>query len=170
MLKVIEALGDHLKETYDVMADMGLLLGSVGADGRVNLMTIGWGLIGVLWFEPVFMVAVRKTRYTHRLLEETGVFTVNVPPEDMRKACDICGTLSGRDVDKFKLTGLTWRAGDMVKAPVVEGCPIVYECRVVYKDDVELRRLTGEIVDRAYPRGNIHTLYYGEIVKVHTSL
>ena len=168
-MSVMESLGGYLKKTYDVMADMGLLLGSVGGDGRVNLMTIGWGLIGIVWFKPIFLVAVRKTRYTHKLMEETGVFTVNVPSEDMRRACEVCGTLSGRDVDKFEKTGLTWRPGDHVKAPVVDGCPIVYECRVVYKDDVDLPRLTKEIVESAYPAGNIHTLYYGEILKVHAS-
>ena len=78
-MNVMESLGGYLKKTYDVMADMGLLLGSVGGDGRVNLMTIGWGLIGIVWFKPIFLVAVRKTRYTHKLMEETGVFTVNVP-------------------------------------------------------------------------------------------
>ncbi|MEM3715820.1 MAG: flavin reductase family protein [Candidatus Bathyarchaeia archaeon] len=153
--------------TYAAMRDTGLLLGSIGSDGKPNLMTIGWGLIGVIWNKPVFTVAVRPSRYTHKLIEESGEFTVNVPNEEMSEACVICGTLSGRDIDKFEKTGLKWRCGDLVKAPVVEGCPIVYECKVLYKDTVKLQALPKDMVESIYPGKDAHTLYYGEILKIH---
>jgi flavin reductase (DIM6/NTAB) family NADH-FMN oxidoreductase RutF len=60
-------------------------------------MTIGWGLVGRLWREPVFMVAVRPSRHTFKLIEETDVFTVNVPSDGMDATIDYCGTVSGRD-------------------------------------------------------------------------
>jgi len=166
-MSIIESLNRYMPATYAAMRNNGLLLGSIGSDGRPNLMTIGWGLIGVIWDKPIFLVAVRVSRYTHKLLEETGEFTVNVPTEDMSDACGICGTISGRNVDKFERTGLRWRRGEFVRAPIVEGCPIAYECRVLYKNPVNLQALPKDLVEIMYPRRDWHTLYYGEILKIH---
>ena len=44
---------------------------TVKADDVVNTMTIGWATIGYIWQRPVFMVAVRDSRYTFTLLEKT---------------------------------------------------------------------------------------------------
>lgn len=164
---VINCFEKYVPATYAAMKDIGLLLGSVGSDGKPNLMTIGWGLIGVIWGKPVFVVAVRPVRYTYGLLEESGEFTVNVPSKEMGEACVICGTISGREVDKFKKTGLKWKRGDIVGAPVVEGCPIVYECKVLYKDSTKLQMLPRDLTEKIYPGRDAHTLYYGEILKIH---
>lgn len=164
---ILENFEKYIPATYSALKKTGLLLGSIGSDGKPNLMTIGWGLMGIIWAKPVFLIAVRITRYTHKILEENGEFTVNVPTEDMSEVCKICGITSGREVDKFKKTGLKWKHGEFVKAPVVEGCPIVYECRVLYKDSVKLQTLPGELVENIYSRRDWHTLYYGEILKIH---
>ncbi|MCX8171054.1 MAG: flavin reductase family protein [Candidatus Bathyarchaeota archaeon] len=166
-MSAVNDLVRYMPITYLTMTDIGLLLGSVGYDGKPNLMTIGWGLVGVIWYKPIFMVAVRISRYTYKLMEESGEFTVNVPSKEMSEACRICGTISGRDADKFEKTGLKWRRGDFVKAPVVEGCPIVYECKVLYKDVVNLQMLPGNMVETIYPKRDAHILYYGEILKIH---
>jgi len=96
-MKVERALLSSLAETKYMLDHGGLLLASVGRDGRPNVMTIGWGLMGTLWARPVFVVAVRPSRYTHRLIEETGEFTVNVPRKGMEEIVEYCGTVSGRD-------------------------------------------------------------------------
>lgn len=167
---VLEDLDKYMVETYKSMRETGLLLGSIGSNGRPNAMTIGWGLIGIIWNKPIFLVAVRISRYTHKLLEESGVFTVNVPREDMNQICEFCGTVSGRDVDKFEKAGLRWRMGSLVKAPIIEGCPIAYECKVIYKNSVSLQDLSKSIVESIYPRRDWHTLYYGEILKIHGNI
>ncbi|MEM2850008.1 MAG: flavin reductase family protein [Candidatus Bathyarchaeia archaeon] len=166
-MSILESLDKYMTPTYNAMKKTGLLLGSTGSNGKPNLMTIGWGLIGIIWTKPIFLTAVRVSRYTHKLLEESGEFTVNVPTEDMGEACRICGSTSGREVDKFDRTGLKWKRGEFVKAPVVEGCPIVYECRVLYKDSVKLQTLPEDLVENIYPRRDWHILYYGEILKIH---
>lgn len=166
-MRIIEDLEKYIPATYNAMRNTGLLLGSVGCDGRPNLMTIGWGLMGIVWTKPIFLTVVRISRYTHSLLEENGEFTVNVPTEDMSDVCKICGTTSGFEIDKFEKTGLKWRSGEFVKAPIVEGCPIVYECRVIYKDSVKLQALPENLVETLYPKRDWHTLYYGEILKIH---
>jgi len=48
----------------------------------------------------------------------------------MLKACDFCGTNSGRDIDKFKKLDLTKEKGFIVNAPLIKECPINIECKV----------------------------------------
>ena len=157
----------YLDETIKRMRSGGLLLVSVGRDGRPNVMTIGWGLLGVMWREPFFVVAVRHSRYTHKLLEETGEFTVNVPEEGMEEVLRYCGTVSGRDYDKFAEKGLRPVPGRDVRAPSIEGCPIHYECRTAFKVEVEPGALERELEVEVYPSRDYHTLYYGRILGVY---
>ena len=100
-----------LKETLEAMTSMGLLLVAQGKSGKPNAMAIGWGLIGSVWSRPVFTVLVRPSRYTYQLLEENGDFTVNVLPQKMKAAVDLCGTVSGRTHDKFAEAKLTAAPG-----------------------------------------------------------
>jgi flavin reductase (DIM6/NTAB) family NADH-FMN oxidoreductase RutF len=159
-------LSDVLKCTYEKLDD-GVLLVSAGSDGRKNIMTIGWGLVGVLWREPVFMVAVRDSRYTHELMEETNEFTVNIPGDDMGEAIELSGGVSGRDQDKFKETGLTAVAGKNVQAPIISECLLHFECKVIGKTQLSPGKLSGEVLQGCYPRDDYHTLYYGKILSVY---
>ena len=165
MVKVECRLEEVLSEVYDNLSP-GLLLASVGGDGERNIMTIGWGLVGILFRKPVFMVAVRRSRHTYKLLNETGVFTVNVPSDDMGDAIDFCGTKSGRDHDKFRELSLTAKRGMAVEAPIVEECKTHIECRVSATTDVTEEATSKEVLASAYPAGNFHRLYHGEILKV----
>jgi flavin reductase (DIM6/NTAB) family NADH-FMN oxidoreductase RutF len=77
-------------------------------------------------------------------------FTVSVPSEALIREADFCGiaAYSGRDTDKFTVTGLTAVRSEVVDAPYVQECPLVVECRLVYT--FELGRHTqfvGEIMD-----------------------
>ncbi|MEM2093951.1 MAG: flavin reductase family protein [Candidatus Bathyarchaeia archaeon] len=145
----------------------GLLLTSVSLDGKPNVMTIGWGLMGRLWGQEVFMVAVRPSRYTFRLLEETGEFTVNVPPEkDMDKAVAYCGEVSGRDHDKFGELGLKVESGRSVKTPLISECVAHFECKVIGKSRLAPELLGEDVRRTSYPSGNFHTLFFGKPLKI----
>jgi len=158
------AFTDHFGAVLEALASRGLLLGTAGEDDRPNLMTIGWGSIGTAWGRPIWTVLVRPSRHTFAALERTGCFTLNVPPPSLAAACELCGTRSGRDVDKFAACGITKERASRVDAPVVAECPIVYECRVVHSNDVYPPRLAREIQASAYPRGDYHRVYWGEIL------
>jgi flavin reductase (DIM6/NTAB) family NADH-FMN oxidoreductase RutF len=160
---------EHFSEVLDALTSRGLLLGAHASGGKPNLMTIGWGTIGAVWGMPIWIVLVRPSRHTFGLIERSGCFTVNVPPASLAAACDLCGTRSGRDVDKFKTFGLTPEQGLRVAAPTVAECPIVYECRTVHTNDVLESRLAKEILSTAYPRGDFHRVYWGEIVETLAS-
>jgi flavin reductase (DIM6/NTAB) family NADH-FMN oxidoreductase RutF len=167
--KVEARYTDYLKETLDVMRKTGLLLVSTDAAGKPNTMTIGWGTIGIIWGKPIFIVLVRPSRYTHGLMEQTEDFTVNVPSADLADVVAFCGSASGRDHDKFSEKGLVAVPGKKVKSPIIEQCVIHYECKVVHKNDVLKDKLAGDIISSAYPRGDFHTIYYGEILSVYAS-
>ncbi len=162
-------LFDLWRETMDAMVRHGLLLCSVDAEGKPNVMTIGWMTGGVVWGKPILCVFVRPSRYTYSRLEQVGEFTVNVLPPTFEEALQVCGTVSGRDVDKFERTGLTPAPAQKVRAPIVEQGVIHYECRVVHKNDVLSEFLAEEIRTAAYPQGNFHRVYFGEVVAAYAS-
>ena len=59
MTKVQVRFTDYFAQTIQRMREDGLLLASVGADGKPNVMTTGWGTMGCIWSRPVFIVLVR---------------------------------------------------------------------------------------------------------------
>ena len=157
---------EYLTETLTALRDPGLLLASRDRQRRPNVMTIGWGSIGVYWGVPTFVVPVRFSRYTYECLEKTGDFTVNVLPRRLADLAAFCGTVSGRDHDKFTEAKLTPVDSAQVKAPTVGECVLTYECRVLHANEVMSDSLVRELKRSCYPRGDYHKLYFGEIVHV----
>jgi flavin reductase (DIM6/NTAB) family NADH-FMN oxidoreductase RutF len=163
MKKLKVPLTAYSEETIRTLNRCGCLLVS-GKMEKANVMTIGWGLIGILWGKPFFMVAVRPSRHTYNFIEDTGDFTVNVAKKGMEEIVKYCGSISGREHDKFKEKGLTLLPGKKVKSPIISECLIHYECRVVFKSKVIPNGLPRKIKWIYYPRGDYHTLYFGEIL------
>ena len=160
-----ERIGDYeaMAETLDRLGKEGLLL-MTGSEG--NPMTIGWGTIGRIWGRPVFLVLVRPSRHSFGLLEELPEFSVNVPTDELKDTVELCGTESGRDMDKAKECGLTLNSCGSIGVPYVEDCPIHYECRVIHKGNVINADLIPQIVAECYPTGDFHRVFYGEILGV----
>lgn len=131
----------------------------------VNTMTISWGNIGYEWKRPIFTVLVRKSRYTHELIESSDNFTVSIPlSTEMKNALSICGTKSGRDINKYEECNLTLEKSQKVETPIIGECELHYECKIVYKHEMNVDGLSKEIRDSVYSDDDMHTLYYGEIV------
>ena len=164
MPKIEVAWDDYLKETTDCLPD-GLLLASLDPEGKPNAMTIGWGTVGIVWGRPMFAVLVRPSRYTYECIEAIGDFTVNVPSPDMVDAVELCGTVSGRDHDKFAECGLTAGQSQTIISPYIDECELVYECQVVQHTDVVPENFAPEIIDQFYAGGDFHRIYFGEILR-----
>jgi flavin reductase (DIM6/NTAB) family NADH-FMN oxidoreductase RutF len=158
---------DYMVETKRKLEEPGLLLVSTNKEGKSNVMTIGWGLIGIFWGKPVFLVAVRPSRYTFSFIEESNEFTVNVPNDYMDDIVEYCGTVSGRRHDKFKECKLTLKKGRKVNVPVIKECKIHYECKVIHKVKVIPDLIPTDVKSVYYPRNDYHTLYFGEILDVY---
>jgi len=147
----------------------GLLLVATKPGGESNVMTIGWGTIGPVWGRPVFTVLVRPSRYTYQFIEEANDFTVNVPTPDMSEFVLYCGTKSGRAHDKLARFQMSVSPGRMVKSVTIDACPLVYECQVIQKNDVNPKEFDAAIPPRFYARGDFHRVYYGEIMGTHAA-
>jgi flavin reductase (DIM6/NTAB) family NADH-FMN oxidoreductase RutF len=143
------------------------------ADGKVNTMTIGWGLLGIEFDKPTFLTLVRKSRYTFEMLEKNPEFTVNIPMGDYdKKIIGYCGSKSGRDVDKISACGLHLEDPDKISVPGIREFPLTLECRVCYAQQQEGNLIPGLIREKYFPTllgqgGNFHKQYYGEIVSAY---
>jgi flavin reductase (DIM6/NTAB) family NADH-FMN oxidoreductase RutF len=164
---MIPNLEDYVAETTRKLEKPGLLLVSTSNEGESNVMTIGWGLIGVFWRMPVFMVAVRPSRYTHRFIEESNEFTVNVPDDGMDDIVEYCGEVSGRKHNKFEECMLSLLKARKVNVPVIKECKLHYECEVVHKLKVKPKLIPTNVGEALYPKHNYHTLYFGKIVAAY---
>lgn len=143
------------------------------AGNEVNTMTIGWGHLGIEWSKPVFIAYVRQSRHTKALLDKSGEFTVNIPVGEIdKKILGLCGTKSGRDLDKIQELGLTQVAGHSVSVPAIKELPLTLECKVIYRQDQDLSALEKTYREHSYPAGtveenNFHTAYYGLITAAY---
>jgi len=117
--------------------------------GRANIITIAW--CGVLCSTPPLLsVSIRKSRYSHKLIKETGDFVVNIPSKNILKQVDLCGVRSGKDTDKFRDCGFTEAASSVISSTMIKECPVNIECRL--KDITSL---------------GSHDVFIGQVLKVH---
>ncbi|MCR4440345.1 MAG: flavin reductase family protein [bacterium] len=124
------------------------VIGSYDSVGRPNMMTAAW--VGICCSQPPsVMVALRKATYTFGNILKRQAFTVNIPSTDYAAETAYFGSVSGRDVDKLAVTGLTPVRSKLVDAPYLQEFPLVAECRL---------RQTYEV--------GLHTMFIGEIVDV----
>jgi flavin reductase (DIM6/NTAB) family NADH-FMN oxidoreductase RutF len=144
-----------------------LIVGTYDAHHKPNVMAVAWG--GICCSKPPCLaISVREATYTYASLMERKVFTASIPSVEHLEAADYFGIASGRDVDKFAVTGLTPVASDLVDAPYVGEFPVVLECKVVHIANLGLHILfVGEILDVKAEEGCIDPSgkLSGELVK-----
>jgi len=98
-------------------------------DGRPNVLTVAWA--GTVCSKPAMVsISVRKERFSHHILTETGEFVINLTTKKLLRATDYCGVRSGRDEDKFAAMHLLTEDAVAVKAPLLTDSPVNIECRV----------------------------------------
>ena len=175
MRKNVNAM-DYASEIVKALPK-GVLL-TAKADGQVNPMTIGWGTIGIQWGRPIFVAFVRENRHTRSLLDKNPEFTVNVP----LGGCDkeilaVCGTKSGRNMDKIAELKLTPVESELVSVPGFRELPLTLECRLLYRQAQEIAGIAEPWRSKYYPQDvpgdfpgsnrDYHIAYYGEIVNAY---
>lgn len=133
-------------------------------DEKINVMIIGWAAIGYMWRKPIMTVMVRKSRFTHHIIEKASSFTVNTPTDDLTEALNFCGTKSGRYFNKFEECNLTAISAQKVETPIINISGFHYECKIVYKSKINPDFLCKEYRESIYVENDYHTFYFGEIV------
>ena len=98
-------------------------------DGKDDVMTAAW--TGTICSEPpMCYVSIRKERFSHDLIENSGCFAINLPCHTLRRAVDYCGVKSGRGEDKFQTMHLDTADGSKLDLPILTGAPVNIECKV----------------------------------------
>jgi flavin reductase (DIM6/NTAB) family NADH-FMN oxidoreductase RutF len=123
---------------------------SVSEDGRPNIITLG-EVFNISIAKPVILgIAMAKPRRSHELISRSKEYVVNLATAALVRKVDLCGTCSGREVDKFAEIGLTPVPASKVKPPLIAECPVNCECRVIGIQEI------GD-----------HDLFLGEVVAEH---
>lgn len=144
----------------------GWMLITSGTPESYNMMTASWGSMGVLWKKNVCFAFVRPTRYTYEFMEKNENFSLNFFSEEWRNALNICGSKSGRDIDKAKETGLKPFAGKN-QTTGFEQARMVIECKKLYFSDIDPKDFLDPTIDIHYATKDYHRMYVGEILSVN---
>ena len=138
---------------------------TAGTPEKFNTMTVSWGGVGILWNKPVTFTFIRPQRYTFEFLENNDCFSMCFFDESYRQALTLCGTKSGRDVDKVAATGLT-PAFTEDGVPYFEEAKLVLICKKLYAQDLNEVSVIEEAVKTNYNGDDYHRMYASEIVAV----
>ena len=155
-----QELGDNI---FQLIGQDWMLI-TAGTPEACNTMTASWGAAGILWNKPIAIAYVRPTRYTYEFMEEQTHFSLSVLPDTYREALRVCGTKSGREMDKFAQTGLS--VLDVDGVPAVEQSRLILICRKLYVQDIRPENFVDPTLDSHYSANDYHRQYIGEIVDV----
>lgn len=142
------------------------MLITAGDELESNTMTASWGGLGIMWGKNVATAYIRPQRYTKEFVDNNDLFTLSFLPEEKREALNICGRVSGRDVeDKWAEAGLHPYYVDGTTA--VEEAEMVLVCKKLYAQEMYPECfIETECDTKWYPQADYHTMYIAEIVKV----
>ncbi len=144
-------------------SDWGLV--TAGNWDSMNTMTISWGGVGIMWNKPVAYTFIRPQRYTFEFLEREECFSICFFDESFREALSLCGSKSGRNVNKIEQTGLT-PVFTEEGVPYFEQARLVLICKKMYAQFLnEESVLGGEAVLKQYD-DDYHKMYISEILEV----
>jgi flavin reductase (DIM6/NTAB) family NADH-FMN oxidoreductase RutF len=126
--------------------EMIALIVSMDKSNKPNIITIGWKMRTSI-DPPMVAISIGLNRYSHNLIRDSKEFVLAIPGEDLSEATLLCGTESGKEVDKFKEANLTPQPSKFVRPPLIGECIVNLECIV-----------KGEL-----PTGD-HTIFAGEVL------
>lgn len=158
-------------ESEDIRENVFRLIGkewmliTAGQKDDYNMMTASWGTAGVLWKKPVVFTFIRPQRYTYEFMESQPHFTISFFPEAHRGVLNLCGTTSGRDLNKMAIGDLTpveTSSGSIS----FEEAKLVLECRKIYYDDINPDFFQVFDIEKVYPAKDYHRFYIGEIMRI----
>ena len=146
----------------EAIADEWMLI-TAGNSEKYNTMTASWGYMGELWGADSAVVFVRPQRYTLEFLNSNDYFTLSFYG-DQKQIHKVCGSMSGRDVDKAELASLTPKFDEA--APYFEQARMVIICKKQYTDTLKAENFTDTAPLERWYDGDLHHIFVGKIEKV----
>lgn len=128
-----------------------VLVSCTSKGGKSNIITLAWSM-PASFDPPMVVISVAPRRYSHRIIEDTEEFVINVPTMEIVRESLFCGRISGARSDKFKEAPLTPLPARKVRPPIIKECVAHLECRMIQK----------------VPTGD-HTLFVGEVLVAYVN-
>jgi len=101
--------------------------------GKTNIMTMGWHTM--MEFTPALVgCIIAETNFSFRQIRDSGECVINLPTTALTDAVVGIGNMTGQEIDKFKVFGLSPGDCDKVQAPLIRECHAAFACRL--HDDV----------------------------------
>jgi flavin reductase (DIM6/NTAB) family NADH-FMN oxidoreductase RutF len=141
------------------------MLVCAGKPDNYNMMTASWGFAGVLWRKHVAVAFIRPQRHTFGFMENNAYYSLSFFGEEHREILNLCGTVSGRDLNKMDIEGLTPLETPLGNV-IFEEARLVFECRKLYYDDIKPELFQAFEIEKIYPTKDYHRFFIGEIVNV----
>jgi flavin reductase (DIM6/NTAB) family NADH-FMN oxidoreductase RutF len=166
----------ELSKAYRLLNHGPTVLVTSAAGREKNVMAAAWNM--ALDFTPCKVaVVIDKNTYTKSLVDQSGVFGINVPCRAQAQLAVDVGSVSGRDLanyDKFAKFGLDSFVGSVVDVPFVAGCVAWLECKVLADSQNQNRYdlYLAEVVaawadDRVFSNGRWHFEGFDELRTIH---
>jgi flavin reductase (DIM6/NTAB) family NADH-FMN oxidoreductase RutF len=127
---------------------MPVVLVGANVKGKANFLAVAWFMSAGI-SPPKVAITLSKTHYTNQGIKDNKAFSVNIPSQDMMKATDYCGTVSGVKADKSGVFEVFY--GKLKTAPMITECPVNLECSF----------------DKVIDNGS-HEMFVGDIVSTFT--
>ena len=127
---------------------MPVVLVGANVKGKANFLAVAWFMSAGI-SPPKVAITLSKTHYTNQGIKDNKAFSVNIPSQDMMKATDYCGTVSGVKADKSGVFEVFY--GKLKTAPMIIECPVNLECSL----------------DKVVDNGS-HEIFIGDIVSTFT--
>lgn len=141
------------------------MLITAGNDQQFNMMTAGWGGLGSMFGKPVAFCFIAPTRYTCQLMEKNDTYTLTFYTEAYRDALKLCGSKSGKEVDKVKATGLTPITTPSGSKAFSEAWLII-ECRKTVSQSITPEAICNEKLKEEWAEKQLYKMFIGEIINV----
>ena len=126
---------------------------------KVNGMTAAW-VSRASFKPPLLSVSIGKTRYSHGLIKDSGVFAVNVLSDKQTAEGKHFGFKSGRKTDKFE--GIEYETRK-TGSPILRNTAGYFDCKLVNTCNAGDHTIfTGEVVDAEAYEDNVPLLYKSE--------
>jgi flavin reductase (DIM6/NTAB) family NADH-FMN oxidoreductase RutF len=117
--------------------------------GEESIITLSWAGNSCS-NPPIMSLGIRKERHSYNIIKQSMEFVINIPTTSMLDEVEICGTKSGKDIDKWIKCSFTKGKSEVVNVPHIEECPVSLECKVI------------QIIELGS-----HDLFLGEVVAIH---
>jgi len=122
---------------------------SVDNNGKPNGMTASWNM-KVSYEPPMLAIALQDSKNTHKLILQSKEFTVSIPSPELKEQIEYFGSVSGKDIDKFAISGIKNQPATKIRPPLLSDARINFECKL-----------------HSYLKPADHYIFFGEIVAAH---